>query len=139
MGIEEQIKEYIETQPEVKRNDMNELHKVILSIMPDCRLWYIDGKDEKGKIVSNPSIGYGLRTTKYADGKSKDYYRIGISANKSGISVYIFGIEDKNFLAQTYGGKIGKAGVSGYCIKFKSLKDIDVKVLEEAIRLGIGG
>ncbi len=138
MSIEEQIREYIEIQPEVKRNDMNALHKVILSIMPDCRLWYLDGRDEKGKIVSNPNIGYGFRTTKYADGKTRDFYQIGLSANKTGISVYILGIEDKNFLAQTFGEKLGKASVSGYCIKFKSLKDIDVKVLEEAIRFGIG-
>lgn len=137
MSIEDQIKEYIETLPEVKRNDMNALHKVILSIMPGCRLWYLDGRDEKGKIVSNPNIGYGFRTTKHAGGKTRDFYQIGISANKTGISVYILGIEDKNLLAQSFGERLGKASVSGYCIKFKSLKDIDLKVLEEAIRFGI--
>ena len=73
---------------------------------------------------------------KYADGKTREFYQIGMSANTTGISVYILGIEDKKYLAQTYGKKIGKASVSGYCIKFKSLKDINVDVLEEAIRDG---
>ena len=29
--------------------------------------------------------------------------------------------------------KPGKASVTGYCIKFKTLKDINVDILEEAI------
>jgi hypothetical protein len=57
-----------------------------------------------------------------------------LSANKTGISVYILGIEDKKYLAQTYGKQLGKASVTGYCIRFKTLKDINVEVLEAAIR-----
>jgi hypothetical protein len=59
-----------------------------------------------------------------------------MSANTSGISVYILGIEDKQYLAKTYGQKLGKASVSGYCIKFKTLKDISIEILEAAIRFG---
>ena len=136
MNIKEQIKEYITSQPEPKCSEMKELHRIILKVKPKCKLWFLDGKDEKGKIVSNPNIGYGLYTIKYADGKTKEFYQIGLSANKTGISVYIFGINDKTFLAKTYGKKIGKASVTGYCIKFKSLKDINIDILEEAIRYG---
>ncbi|MEI7488269.1 MAG: DUF1801 domain-containing protein, partial [Chryseobacterium sp.] len=81
-----------------------------------------------------PNIGYGLHTIKYTNGTTKEFYKIGLSANTTGISVYIFGIEDKKFLAETYGKKLGKASVSGYCIKFKTLKDIHIEVLEEIIR-----
>jgi hypothetical protein len=49
----------------------------------------------------------------------------------------ILGIEDKTYLAQTYGKTIGKASVSGYCIKFKNVKDINILVLEAAIRYGV--
>ena len=134
MNILEQIKEYISSQPETKRNDMQTLHGIILRIMPACKLWFLDGKDDKGKIVSNPNIGYGFYFIKYADGKTREFYQIGLSANTSGISVYIMGIDDKKYLAETYEKKIGKASVSGYCIKFKTLKDIHIDVLEEAIR-----
>ena len=72
----------------------------------------------------------------HADGKTREFYRIGLSANTTGISVYILGITDKKYLARTYGKKIGKASVSGYCIKFKTLKDINIDMLEEAIRFG---
>lgn len=134
MNIQQEIKNYIASQPVPKRNDMQVLHDSILQVMPACKLWFLDGKDSNGKTVSNPNIGYGSYTIKYADGTSKEFYQIGLSANTSGISVYILGIEDKTYLAKTYGKKLGKASVTGYCIKFKALKDINLDVLEEAIR-----
>jgi hypothetical protein len=137
MDIHEQIKEYIATQPEPKRSDMQELHGIILGLMPDCRLWFLDGKDEKGRTVSNPNLGYGFQTIKYADGKTREFYQIGLSANKTGISVYILGIEDKKYLAETYGKELGKASVTGYCIKLKALKDVNSDILQAAIRHGI--
>ena len=137
MNIQEEIKKYIATQPESKRADMEALHQRIVHVMPKCRLWFLDGKDDKGKIVSNPNIGYGTQTIKYADGKTKEFYQIGISANTTGISVYIMGMEDKKYLPETYGKTIGKASVTGYCIKFKTLKDINMDILEEAIRDGV--
>jgi hypothetical protein len=137
MNIKEQIKEYISSQPEPKRNDMQELHQFILQVLPGSKLWFLDGKNSENKTVSNPNIGYGAYTIKYADGTSKEFYQVGISANTTGISVYILGLKDKTYLTQTYGSKLGKASVSGYCIKFKALKDIDLDVLEAAIRFGV--
>jgi hypothetical protein len=131
-----QIKTYIAEQPEPKRSDMRELHRLILQILPACKLWFLDGKNSENNIVSNPNIGYGLRTIKYADGKTREFYQIGMSANKTGISVYILGIKDKTYLAHTYGKKLGKATVSGYCIKFKTLTGIKVEMLQAAIRYG---
>ena len=137
MQVQEQIEKYIASQPEPKRNDMRALHRVILKAMPACKLWFLNGKDSAGKTVSNPNIGYGLQTMKYANGKSREFYQIGLSANTTGISVYILGIEDKKYLAKAYGKKLGKASVTGYCIKFKALRDIDVDTLVAAIRDGV--
>ena len=137
MSIQDQIKEYINSQPEPKRNDIQALHRIILELMPSCKLWFLDGKNSEGKTVSNPNIGYGQYTITYADGKSREFYQIGLSANTTGISVYIMGNDDKKYLAETYGKKIGKASVSGYCIKFKALKDINLDVLNSAIKNGV--
>jgi hypothetical protein len=112
MNVQEQIKEYITTQAEPKRSDMRELHRIILQILPACKLWFLNGKDSNNKTVSNPNIGYGFRTIKYADGKTREFYQIGMSANTTGISVYILGIDDKKYLAQAYGTKLGKASVT---------------------------
>ena len=137
MDVQKQIKEYIATQPEPKSSEMRHLHQLILTLMPACKLWFLDGKDEKGKIVSNPNIGYGSHTIKYANGKTKEFYQIGLSANTTGISVYIMGIDDKTYLRKTFGKALGKASVTGYCIKFKTLSDIKTEVLKEAIQYGI--
>ena len=137
MNVHSQISDYFETLPDRKRADMQALHSLMLRLMPDCRLWFLDGKDEGGRTVSNPNVGYGLLTKAYADGRTRDFYQIGLSANTTGISVYIMGLDDKTYLAETYGGKLGKASVTGYCIKFSTLRNINLAVLEAAIRDGI--
>ena len=137
MSIQSQINEYITGQIESKRNDLQELDYIIRKLAPESKLWFIDGKDENNKIVANPNIGYGLQTLKYANGKSKEFYKVGISANKTGISIYVLSISDKEYLVKTYKDKIGKATVTGYCIKFKSLKDINIEILKAAILDGL--
>jgi hypothetical protein len=139
MNVQDQIEQYIASLPEPKRSDMRSLHNAIRETMPAGKLWFLDGKNCENKTVSNPNIGYGSQTIQYADGKTKEFYRIGLSANKTGISVYIMGLEDKTFLAKTYGKKLGKASVTGYCIKFKAVKDINIDALESAIRFGCKG
>ncbi|PWT95678.1 MAG: hypothetical protein C5B52_17330 [Bacteroidetes bacterium] len=136
MSVQEEIKKYIASQPEPKRSEMQELHNLTLQTLPKCKLWFTDGKDSNNKTVSNPNIGYGAYTIKYADGSTREFYQIGLSANTTGISVYILGIKDKKYLADTYGKKLGKASVTGYCIKFKTVKDIDTSVLSAAIKDG---
>lgn len=134
MTVKDQIKDYISSLPEAKAAEVQSLHKLVLKISPKSKLWFEDGKDASGKTVSNPNIGYGIYTIQYANGKTKEFFRVGISANTSGISVYIMGLEDKTFLSKTYGKKIGKASVTGYCIKFKTVQDIDLDVLKEAVK-----
>jgi len=136
MNVQKQIKEFIAGHPEPKRGEIQQLHDMIQRANPGCKLWFLDGKNSEGKVVSNPDIGYGSRPHKYADGTIREFYQIGLSPNKTGISVYILGIEDKKYLAETYAGTLGKAIVTGYCIRFKTLKDINTDVLEAAIRFG---
>ena len=137
MTVHAQISDYLAAQPERKRGDMQALHDMMLRVMPDGRLWFLDGKDEGGRVVSNPNIGYGRLTIPYADGRTREFYQIGLSANTAGISVYVMGLDDRTYLAETYGGKLGKATVTGYCIRFSALRSVNLDVLEAAIRDGI--
>lgn len=136
--MEDRINQYINDQSETKRRDLRELHQRICSLMTEARLWFLDGKNSDGKVVSNPNIGYGCYTIRYADGSSREFYQIGLSANSSGISLYIMGLPSKTYLPETYGALIGKASVTGYCIRFKALKEVHLNVLEAAIRDGVG-
>lgn len=133
MDIQTQIDNYIASLPEQKGQEMAQLHQFIVRLLPGEKLWFLDGKNEDNKTVSNPSIGYGEYTISYANGTTKEFYRIGLSANSSGISVYLFGLSDKLYLSKTYGDKIGKATVTGYCIKFKTTNDIHLEVLQTII------
>jgi hypothetical protein len=135
--IEGQIKKYITSQPEPKSSEMQALHQLTLQVLPACKLWFTDGTNSDGKTIANPNIGYGSYTIKYADGTTREFYQIGLSANKTGISVYILGLKDKTYLAKTFGKKLGKASVTGYCIKFKTLKDIKIDILEAAVLDGV--
>lgn len=137
MKLQEQIKTYIDSQDDSKQADMKTLHQHILKLMPKGKLWFLDGKDDSGKVITNPNIGYGQFTIHYKNGTTKEFYQIGISGNTTGISVYIMGLEDKKYLPNTFGTKIGKASVTGYCIKFKKLEDINIDILEEAMQYGI--
>jgi len=137
MNVQDQIDKYIDGLPEPKRTDMLELHQRMLRLLPGGKLWFEDGKNSENKTVSNPVIGYGFQVLKYADGKSRDFFQIGLSANKTGISVYILGIKDKTYLAKTYGKELGKAKVTGYCIRFNKLKDINLDILQAAVLYGV--
>jgi hypothetical protein len=137
MDVEEQIRDLIGSQFEPKRGDLQMLHELTLRILPACKLWFDDGKNSENKVICNPTIGYGSYTIRYADGKTREFFQIGMSTNVTGISVNIMGLKDKTYLTRTFGEKLGKAKVTGYCIRFKSLKEIDVAVLEEAMRYAV--
>jgi len=134
MNIKEQIKNYIQNIPEPKQEEILSLHKNILQWLPHVKLWFLDGKNSEQKTVSNPNIGYGSYNIQYADGSKKEFYQIGLSANSTGISVYIMGMLDKNYLPKTYSAKIGKASITGYCIKFKKIADINMDILKAIIK-----
>jgi hypothetical protein len=67
MKVQALINEYINSQPEPKRIDLQELHRIMLEMRPGSILWFLDGKNREGKLVSNTNIGYGLSTIRYAD------------------------------------------------------------------------
>ena len=137
MDTSERVEAYLASQPEPKQTDLRQLHARIREEFPASMLWFTDGTNDDGKVVANPNIGYGDYTIRYADGSSREFYRIGLSATTTGISVYVLGLDDKTYLARTYGASIGKASVTGYCIRFSRLSVIDADVLQAAIRHGM--
>ena len=138
MSVREQIDAYIRDQAPAKSEGLLDLHRRILAMSPQADLWFLDGRNDEGKIVSNPSIGYGTETLNYADGKSREFYKLGLSANTSGISLYVMGLDDKTYLTRTYGSRLGKAKITGYCIRFKSVEDVDLAVIEELVTHALG-
>ena len=131
------IEAHLAALQEPKRTDLQALHRLLTGKLAEKELWFSDGRNAEGRVVTNPTIGYGSFLMKYAGGKTAEWFRIGTCVTSSGISVYILGLADKTHLSTAYGKRLGKAKVTGYCISFKTLKDIDQNVLEEAIRFGL--
>mgnify|MGYP002375683861 CR=1 FL=1 len=130
MDALDEIGRYIDAQPPAKRADLAELHRRILALSPDVALRFLDGRNHDGKVVSNPQIGYGSQPSRSAGGRPGTMFRLGLSANTAGLSLYVMGAASKAHLAETYGPRLGKAKISGYCIRFRSLKDVDAEVIE---------
>lgn len=128
-----QILNYLQSLEPLKRKDLETLHQHFLNWMPKCKVWFEDGLNSEGKVVSNPNIGYGAYEIKYANGSTREFFQIGLSANTGGISVYVMGLKDKAYLRDNFATKLGKVKVSGYCIKFKQVKDLDLKVLKKVV------
>lgn len=139
MDVGEQIDRYIAGQPPEKGAELRDLHRRILAISPGARLWFLDGRNADGKVVSNPNIGYGAETLTHADGGTRAFYKVGLSANTSGLSVYVMGLKDRRYLIETYGARLGRAKVTGYCIRFRCVGDVDIGVLEEVIADALAG
>jgi hypothetical protein len=106
-------------------------------VAPQEKAAFFDGKDKEGKVVTNPAIGFGTYLHHFSDGRVEQMYRIGISPNATGFSIYVLGLKDKEILKTRFANSLGKAKVTGYCIKFKSLKDLDEKIVLDLIKFAL--
>jgi hypothetical protein len=57
LTIQEQINNYLSNQTEPKQSELRVLHSMIMQFSLKCKLWFLDGKVDNGKTVSNPNIG----------------------------------------------------------------------------------
>jgi len=137
MNIEQQIANHFYALHKEKGDELMHLFHIIRNEIPEAKLHFFDGKNEHGKVVTNPTIGFGNCRLIYANGKYQDTFRIGICATSTGLSIYILGLKDKNFLGTFLGTRLGKAKVTGYAIGFKKLSDVNEGVLRELMQLVI--
>lgn len=134
--VQRSINAHFEKLESSKSDELQQLHSLILSINPACKLWFDNGINEVGKVVTNPTIGYGSLVLKYANGTSRDFFQIGICATTSGISIYLIGMQDKNAIKDLFGTALGKATITGYCVKYKRLSDLHIETLNKLIAFG---
>jgi hypothetical protein len=136
LDVQSQIQSHFENLENAKSFELQQLHKLIVKINPTCKLCFDNGINEEGKVVTNPTIGYGLQTLHYAKSETKEFFQIGICATTTGISIYIIGIKDKNILKETFAPSIGKATITGYCVKYKRFSELNPESLTKLILFG---
>ena len=136
LDVQSQIQSHFENLENAKSFELQQLHNLIVKINPFCKLWFDNGINDEGKVVTNPTIGYGLQTLHYAKGETKEFFQIGICATTTGISIYLIGIKDKNILKETFAPSIGKATITGYCVKYKRFSELNPESLTKLILFG---
>ncbi len=134
MSTAEKISHHLATLSLEKSAELSRLYQLIHGEMSTEDLQFFDGKNEQGKVIANPTIGFGQCRLTYSDGSFQDTFRLGISANSAGLSIHILGLKDKKFLADFLGTRLGKAKITGYAIRFGKMKDLDEGVLRELVR-----
>jgi hypothetical protein len=115
--------EYIAAVEEPKRQELQQLHDLVRTLLPKFE-----------PVIISGIMGYGQFHYK---GKSKacegEWFRVGLSANKTGISIYICAGDENGYFPEQARDRLGKATVGRSCIRFKKLSDINLDVVEEIL------
>lgn len=92
------IPTYLSSLNDAQRPDMQGLLQMVQTIFPNQQPTFFDGKNKEGKVLTNPSIGFGSYLHRYADGREAQMYRLGLSANSKGFSIYLLGLPDLSLI-----------------------------------------
>lgn len=88
---------------------------------------------EKPKMWGASLIGFGNKRYKSpASGREVDWFVIGFSPRKANLSLYL---QLNGGQREEYLQKLGKHKTDGGCIYINKLEDVDMKVLEEMIKV----
>jgi hypothetical protein len=117
--------DYIAQIDEPRRSDIQRLHELIREIVPDLE-----------PHIHSGMLAYGHYHYKYASGREGDWFPVGLASQKQYISVYVCGVHDGKYVAESNAPRMPKANVGKSCIRFKRVADMDLSVLAEVIRDG---
>jgi hypothetical protein len=98
----------------------------------------------KPEMWGTSIVGFGRRTYTYANGKTGEWMKIGFSARKQNIALYMLkkitvtheGVKEKKGDNDDL-LKLGKYKEGGGCLYINKLADVDTKQLEKIIKLAI--
>lgn len=82
-------------------------------------------------------IGFGKYQYRTKSGCEGDWFSVGLSSRKQYISLYICGVKDGKYIAELFKKKLPKAKIGKSCVTFKTLEDVDEKILIELTKLAV--
>ena len=113
--------------------DMTKLHACLLEAMSPVPVVVWEGKFWGG--TDQTIIGYGEHTYPRSDGRTVEWFYLGLAAQKHGYSVYANGVSDGEYLTQRFKGRVGKAKVGKAAISFADAQSVDLEALTELAKL----
>ncbi|HEX9865065.1 MAG TPA: DUF1801 domain-containing protein [Acidimicrobiia bacterium] len=113
-------------------DDMRRLDHLISEVMADetRTLWegvFWGGSDQT-------IIGYGDFSSTDSKGKTVDWFKVGLAAQKRHLSLYVNAADTDGYLVTRYANRLGRVKTGSASISFKSADDIDLDVLRELIQ-----
>lgn len=114
--------EYIASVEEPKRSELQQLHDLIRGTLPDFE-----------PVIVSSFMGYGPYHYKYQSGREGDWVKVALSANKTGISLYICCGDANGYFPEQAKDRLGKASIGKSCIRFKKLQDLNMDTVKELL------
>ena len=129
--VESSPDDYITSQEPGVREVLDELHTLIKKALPgrDFCMWegvFWGGSEQR-------IIGYGNYAYLRSDKKQIEWFLVGLTRQKNYFSVYVNAVEDKVYLAEIYGPRLGKVKTGKSSISFRNLSAVNLDVLSEMI------
>jgi Domain of unknown function (DU1801) len=114
------VDDYLASLPDGRREIVTRVHEVVTEAVPELevRMW-------------KTFIGYGSYHYRYASGREGEWFPIGLTNNKSYVSLYFCAAEDDGYLAEKNEERLGKVSVGRSCVRFKKLDDLNLEVVAE--------
>lgn len=121
------VDEFLTSLPEGVRSDLITLDREIGAVMEGLPRVLYEGKLWGG--TDQEIIGYGLDSYVRSDGKRVEWFVVGLALQRNYISIYVNTVEDRLYLAEKYGRRLGKVKVGKSSISFSRVDDIDLDEL----------
>jgi uncharacterized protein YdhG (YjbR/CyaY superfamily) len=129
--VESSPDDYIASQVPDIQAVLEELHTMIRTALPDreCCMWegvFWGGSEQR-------IIGYGDYSYLRSNKTEVQWFIVGLTRQKNYFSVYVNAVEDRQYLAELYGPRLGKVKTGKSSISFRNRADVDLDVLREMI------
>ncbi len=108
-------------EPEQRREDAKAVRELMAAITGD-----------RGAMWGSSIVGFGTKTTTYANGTTGQWMAIGFSPRKANLVLYIMDGFDKY---EPLLADLGKHSTGKACLYIKKLADVDTEVLSEMITI----
>lgn len=78
-------------------------------------------------------IGYGAFAYSGRGGAQAEWFKIGLAAQKSYLSLYVNAAEDGQYLARAWAPRLGKVKAGSANLQFRHAADLDLDVLRQLV------
>ena len=129
--VESSPDDYIASQDPDIRAVLEKLHTLIKTALLDRDSCMWEGVFWGGS--EQQIIGYGNYAYQRSDKKQVQWFTVGLTRQKNYFSVYVNAVEEKKYLAEIYGPRLGKVKTGKSSISFRNLSDVNLDVLSEMI------